>query len=227
MTGRPPQQGQLTRYWRAFFAGLLGCAFAGMVLVALAPDHAGLFLLGLYCIPANSVLPLPHEPGLLYFAQFHHPIWIALAATTGSAIACFADYAIVGAAMRNPTIGRARNSGLFQWAMRWVSRSPFLIIVLFTVAPLPISPIRILAPAAGYPIGRYLLAQIVGRFPRFLAFAYLGHLVHIPTWLLVAMFVSLLVPMWLGSRSEEEELGLEEVDDDELSLAEAPRPGGR
>lgn len=226
---------QLNRYWRAFFLALTLCAAAGTLVVWLAPELAGLFLLGIYSIPSNSIIPVPHEPGILYFAKFYHPALVALVATVGTVIVCFADYAIVEAAMRHPKISGAREARLFRWSVKWMTRYPFLIIVLFTLTPLPIYVVRVLAPASGYPIGRYILAQIVGRFPRFLALAYVGYLFPIPGWALAAMFVALLVAMWLGSRStgaaaadDEEEEEIEdavELDLPDLTDPEHPRLG--
>lgn len=208
---------RLNRYWRAFLLCLAGCAVAGAAIVWLAPGHAGLFLLTLYAIPSNSFIPIPHEPGILYLAQWYHPLWVALAGTIGAVIVSFADYAVVEAALKHPKISGAREARLFRWAIKWMTRYPFAIIVLFTLTPLPIYVVRLLAPASGYPIGRYVLAQIVGRFPRFLALAWIGHVVHIPGWVLVLMFVALLAAMWLGSRGT----GAAPIDDDEEEVDDA------
>lgn len=192
---------KLDRYWRAFFIGLTLCAVAGALVVWLAHDYAGLFLLGIYSIPSNSIIPVPHEPAILYFAKFYHPVSIALVATLGTVVVAFADYAIVEAAMRHPRVSGAREARLFRWCVKWMTRWPFAIIVLFTLTPLPIYVVRVLAPATGYPLRRYILALIVGRFPRFLALAYIGYFVPIPGWALLAMFVLLILFMWLGSRT--------------------------
>ncbi len=206
-----PRFRSLNSYWRAFFIGLCVMALVGVTVVALVPSFAGLFLLTLYCIPANSVLPIPHEPGVLYFAQFYDPLWIAIAGTVASVIVSFADYAIVGAALRSPRFKGAQSSRLFQWSVRWMKRWPFIIVVLFSFTPLPMSVIRVLAPASKYPIHRYALAQIVGRMPRFYALAWLGQTVKFPSWILGAMFVVLLFVFWLTGRSGE---SAEEADDE-------------
>jgi membrane protein YqaA with SNARE-associated domain len=208
---------RLTRHWRAFFWSLVAAAIGGALIVILAPEFAGLFLLALYNIPSNSVFPIPHEPVVLYFAKFYHPLWVALAATIGTVVVSFADYALVEAAMRHPRIGGARERGLFKWAIRWMQRFPFWIIVLFSFTPLPISVVRILAPAAKYPVGRYIAAIVVGRFPRFLALAWIGHTFAIPTWVLIALLVLMFGSMWLASRGSSS-VGL--ADDEEPEDAE-------
>jgi membrane protein YqaA with SNARE-associated domain len=196
---------RLNRWWRGFVIALAVYAIAGVALLAFVPDLAGVFLLGAYCIPANSVIPFPHEPAVLYFARYYDPLWIATAATAGSIIASFADYAVVGAAMRHRALASTRDSQLFQWASRWRRRAPFAIVVLFSFLPLPISIVRVLAPAIDFPIGRYVLAQLVGRFPRFFVLAWIGHAFAIPTWVLIAMVILLLGLLLLRARSSGED----------------------
>ncbi|HEX5060427.1 MAG TPA: VTT domain-containing protein [Kofleriaceae bacterium] len=204
---------RLNNWWRAFVLALAAYAVLGMVVLALVPHLAGVFLLGAYCIPANSVIPIPHEPAILYFAKFYDPFWCALAGTIGSLIACFADYAMVGAALRHRALAKTRNSALFQWSTKWMKRYPFAITVLFSFTPLPISIVRILAPAVEYNVRRYMLAQIVGRFPRFYLLALVGHAVMIPNWILIGLGILLLATFFLGARSVEADD--DDLDDDE------------
>lgn len=192
---------ELRRHWRSFAIALCGVVVVGAVIVAVAPSLSGLFLLAVYCIPTNSVLPLPHEPGVLYFAAFYDPLAIAVAATVGSIVVSFADYAMVEAAMRHPRLNAALTTGLFGWAVRWMKRAPFAIIVLFSLTPLPISVIRVIAPASKYPLGRYIAAQVIGRIPRFYALAWLGRAVNLPAWVLLMMFVLLMLVFWSSSRT--------------------------
>jgi membrane protein YqaA with SNARE-associated domain len=206
-------------YWRAFFVALAVFACVGVVLALLVPDSGGLLALGAYCIPTNSIFPLPHEPGILYFAHDYHPLAITLVATAASTVASLADYAMVSAAMRHPRLGACQQTRLFRWAVKWMQRWPFVIVVLFALTPLPISIIRILAPASGYPIGRYLVAQAVGRLPRFFILAWLGSALHFPAWVLVLMFVALLATFWLTSRSPRVEPLTDEIEEEPLAAS--------
>ena len=208
-----------TRYWRSFLICLFALVAIGAATIVAVPDLTGLYLLALYCIPTNSVFPLPHEPGILYFASIYDPIWIALVATVASCITSFADYAMVEAAMKHPRIGGVRNTRLFRWAVRWMKRWPFAIVVVFSLTPLPITVIRILAPASSYPIARYIVAQAIGRFPRFLLLAWLGNRFHFPSWVLIAMFGALLAAFWLSGR------GKPDLDDDIVEHDHSPDPG--
>lgn len=201
---------EISPYWQSFCWALLLCAAAGALLLALKPDAAGIFLFGLYSIPTNSMLPLPHEPGLLYFAKYYHPFWIALAGTLGTAVVAFADYDVVERALTHPRIRSAQGTRVYRWAVRWLMARPFITIVLFSATPLPIYVVRVLAPASGYPLRRYIAALMVGRFPRFYLFAWLGYLYPIPTWVLVVMFVVLIASVLLvtnGDSAAEEAAG--------------------
>lgn len=204
-----------------FFLALCGVAVAGLLIVTLAPALAGLYLLGLYCIPSNSILPIPHEPGVLYMARFYSPAAIAVTATAASAVVAFADYALVEAAMRHPRIQGARDARMMRWAVRWMTRYPFAIIVAFSLVPvLPISVVRALAPISGYPLRRYIAALVVGRLPRFYLLAWLGRVVLIPTWVLLLVTVATFAMMFLGGTPTP----VDEDDDDEPDAEEVLVP---
>lgn len=205
---------RLNHWWRAFLIALAAYAVVGMIVLAFVPDLAGVFLLGAYCIPANSVVPIPHEPAILYFAKFYDPFWCALAGTIGSLIACYSDYAMVGAALRHRALTKTRNSRLFQWSTKWMKRYPFAITVLFSFTPLPIAVVRILAPAVQYDVRRYMLAQIVGRFPRFYILAWIGHTIMIPTWIIIGLGIALLVAFFLGASAVEDDDDDDDGDED-------------
>ncbi len=204
-----------------FFIALCGVAVAGAVIVTLAPSLAGLYLLGLYCIPSNSILPIPHEPGVLYMARFYSPAAIAVTATLASAVVAFADYGLVEAAMRHPRIQGARDARMMRWAVRWMTRFPFAIIVAFSLVPvLPISVVRALAPISGYPLRRYIAALVVGRLPRFFVLAWLGQVVLIPGWVLLVVTAGTFAMMFLGGTPTP----VDEDDDDEPDAEEVLVP---
>lgn len=182
----------LSPYWRGFFLALCAAIACGVVILVAFPEASGLYLLGLYSVPTNSMIPLPHEPGVLYFAKYYHPAWVALAGTLGTGVAAFADYDLIGRAMNHPRISKVKDAEAYQWAVRWLMARPFWTVVLFALTPLPVYVVRVLAPATGYPFGRYALAMMIGRYPRFLVLAYFGYVVPIPTWALILLFVAMI-----------------------------------
>jgi len=62
----------------------------------------------------------------------------------------------------------------------------------------------VLAPATDFPIRRYMLAQVLGRFPRFYLLAWIGHTIMIPTWLILALTALMLGSMFVGGREDNE-----------------------
>ncbi|CAN5887922.1 hypothetical protein BH11MYX3_BH11MYX3_23330 [soil metagenome] len=198
------------------FAGaLVALAGAGLAIVIVWPALTGLVLLALYCVPANSILPIPHEPVVLAVSGMYPPLLVAIAATVGSVVASISDYAVVETALRSPRIDQARDRGVVGWAIRQLRHAPFLIIMAFSAIPLlPISVVRALAPASGYPFRRYLLAGMIGRFPRFYALAYLGAAVEIPTWALVLVTVVTVGVAIASSHAASRNQGEQPVDHD-------------
>jgi len=196
-------------HWRQFGAALTLGAVIGLVAALIQEDTAGLSILGAYCIPSNSILPLPHEPGVLFFGHYYTPIWITVAATAGSGIAAFSDYAIVRGALRHEWVARVSRGRWFRWAVGSFMKRPFATVVLFAFSPLPVSVVRVLAPASNFSVWRYVAAMMVGRFPRFYVFAWLGFLLPIPTWLLAVAVVAPMVTMIFAHRGRDEGEGEE------------------
>lgn len=203
------RQRALTSHWRSFGIALAAGGALGALVLLFVPWAAGLFLFGIYSIPSNSMVPVPHEPGLLYFAKYYHPFGIALAGTLGTAVAAFADYELVERALRHPRMRDTRDTRIYRFALRWLMARPFITVVLFAATPLPIYVVRILAPASGYPVGRYIAALMVGRFPRFYVVAWLGYIFPIPTWILILMFVALVASVAIGLRGPSHDEGAE------------------
>ena len=123
--------------------------------------------------------------------------------------------------MRHRALTTTRNSRLFQWSTKWMKRYPFAITVLFSFTPLPVAIVRILAPAVEYNVRRYMLAQIVGRFPRFYILAWIGHTVMIPTWIIIGLGIVLLLAFFIGASAVEDDDADEDDTDAEPDYAQA------
>ncbi len=193
----PRRTGRSRLLWLAVACGA-ACALA----LHLVPEFAGLYVLTLYSIVSNSLLPVPHEPGLLYFAQIYDPLTCALTATFGAGLATLSDYALVRASLRLDRIRRMRESKASRQAIRWFGKRPFATVFVFSLTPLPVYVVRILAPAANYSYPRYLLAIMLGRLPRFYLVALIGNVIQVPWYLLVLIFLVMLASALAVSRAE-------------------------
>jgi ribonucleoside-triphosphate reductase len=163
-------------------------ALAALVLVA-APQKRGLVWLMLYTIPSHVfVSPFPHEPVLLYYSKLFSPLECAAASMMGCLVAGVLDYALVRPLVQHPRI-RARYEGspLYHRLLAFFRRWPFSTLVLTGLSPIPFSSVKFLSLASDYQQRRYLGALVVGRFPRYLALAYLGYSLRPPDWSLVLL----------------------------------------
>jgi membrane protein YqaA with SNARE-associated domain len=137
---------------------------------------------------------VPHEPVVIGFGRAFGVWTTASVATAGTVMAAWVDHRLFV-----PLLVRVREraflaAGLVGRLRRWFARAPFLVLVLSGVTPLPSFPFKALAFAERYPLGRYLAAVLVGRFPRYLLLAWLGVLVQVPVWALIVLFALMSLP---------------------------------
>jgi ribonucleoside-triphosphate reductase len=191
---------RLPRAWRWFAASLLVVGLAAGVSMLRDPDDAGLLLFMLFCMPANSLVAVPHEPGLLYFATYYPPLAIAIAGAAGAGVVAFADYDLVARVVHHPRVAGVRGTRAYRWAVRRFAELPFAVVLLFSLLPLPIMAVRLLAPASGYPAERYALAVFLGRMPRFYAVAVLGRAIALPVWAIAALFGAMVGGAYVAGR---------------------------
>ncbi|HEY2824673.1 MAG TPA: hypothetical protein VGI83_03925 [Gemmatimonadales bacterium] len=154
-----------------------------------------LILLFCYAFVSNVALAVvPHEPVIVWYGA-HSGIWVTAAvATAGTLAASWVDHAIFAPFIWRLDWRRVAAGGLVPWLRARFARAPFALIALSGLTPLPFFPFKALAFAARYPRGRYLAAVGAGRFPRYAAMAWLGHVIPVPSWALAAGFVLLIAP---------------------------------
>ncbi len=137
---------------------------------------------------------VPHEPVVIWYGA-HFGVWATAAvATAGTLASGWVDHRLfvplIGRVADKPVmtqgvVGRMR--GLF-------TRAPFTVIAVSGFAPVPSFPFKAMAFAERYPLGRYLAAVAVGRFPRYALLAWVGLALDIPTWVFAGLFLLMLVP---------------------------------
>ena len=176
----------LTNGWRTY-ATVAGGLSLGLLVAAWAlPEYRSLALLFFYSIPANSVVPVPHEPAMMWFGRYYHPLLVAFVAATGTALACFPDYRAVNFAFRHTRIQKIRRSDAYKGAVSYFLSAPFVCVLIAAFAPfIPFYIFRVLSPSSGYPLRRYTLAVFCGRLPRYYLFALMGTALTIPNLILV------------------------------------------
>jgi len=165
-----------------------------------------------YAFLSNVALAvLPHEPAVIWYGA-RIGVWpTTVVATAGTVLAGLVDHRVFVPLIRRAAtraVPRAADPGpategpegprkSFRAARglpRLFARAPFAVIALSGLTPLPFFPFKALAFTTGYPLGRYLAAVAARSAPRYALLAWLGVVVRLPTWLIAALFVLLLIP---------------------------------
>ena len=178
-----------------------GVIASGVLLTCvLLPGYRDLALLFFYSIPANSVVPVPHEPAMMWFGRFYDPLLVAVVAAVGTSLACFPDYRVVNFAFRNRRIQKIRSSDAYVDAVGYFLKAPFLCVLVAAFAPfIPFYIFRVLSPSSGYSLRRYTTAVFLGRLPRYYLFALMGTALTVPNLIIVGGGI-LLVCTYLCTR---------------------------
>lgn len=97
---------------------------------------------------------------------------VGLVGGVGSTLANLNDYHFFTWVLRNRRVAKIRNTRLYAWTSRWFARSPFFILWVFTLLPLPVDVVRLLAITCRYDRLRFAAASFLGRFVRYGVFAF-------------------------------------------------------
>ncbi len=124
------------------------------------------------------LMPAAYEPILAHFGGLYPPAEVAALGTLADLMVEYVDYHVFRALCGGARARQALQHPMVQRAIRWFNRAPFLTTFIFALTPLPDWALRLVAPAAGYSVPRYLLAMGLGRFPNFLVFAAAGAIWH-------------------------------------------------
>ena len=181
-------------FYRRLAIGVTAVALIAAGIVAIAvPDQRSVVGYFLYAIPAHLLISvLANEPALFAAAKSAPPIAVALAGTAGCVVAAILDYALIGWFINHRLIKtELEDSRGYQIAQRFFARAPFVLVMVSALLPVPFYPVKILAIARDYPLARFAVAVIAGRFPRFYLFALGGQKMKAPGSALVSAGVAL------------------------------------
>ncbi len=152
----------------------------------------------LYLSVCNTFLPLPTGwivAGIATReAAIGGDIWtttlvVATAGAVGSTIANLNEYHIVTWMMRHRHIAKLRHTKTYKASAKWFSRSPFLLLALFNMIPIPVDVVRMLAITNRYPRVPFAGANLIGRFFRFGIIAFITYHWNLGWLAVVALLV--------------------------------------
>ena len=107
---------------------------------------------------------------------------IASAGAIGSTVANLNDYHIFTLMFRSRRIARIRDTKMYASAERWFAKSPFGILVLFNIIPIPVDVSRPLAASHQYPRLLFAASNLLGRLVRYSIIAALTFLMGTLGW---------------------------------------------
>jgi len=140
-----------------------------------------LLIFGAYISLCCTFLPLPTTAIVAAVATRQAAVtgelWttvaaVAIVGAAASTVANLHDYHLFTLALRHHHVKRLRHTRLYDASARWFARSPFMILVIFNIIPIPIDVVRMLAVTYRYPRRPFAGANFVGRFVRYAVVAF-------------------------------------------------------
>jgi uncharacterized membrane protein YdjX (TVP38/TMEM64 family) len=191
--------------WDGILRGSAVLALLAIPVVLVSPAEAGglvAFVLATIWVngPLAIFFPATYEPILMLMGRLYAPLLIAVLGVLGTLYVEFLNYHLYRRVLHLAAFRVVRDGRVVRLIARWFDRAPFFTVWLCSWSPLPYWAVRFLAPIARYPVHRYLLATLLGRFPRLWFFAALGAYWRIDTSALVLIAVgSILVGLLAGT----------------------------
>lgn len=100
---------------------------------------------------------------------------VAVVGAIASTMANLNDYHLFTWLLRSRRIGKLRDTKLYRVSAGWFERSPFFLVTLFNILPIPVDVVRMLATTYRYPRLPFAAANLVGRFIRYGVFAFITY----------------------------------------------------
>jgi membrane protein YqaA with SNARE-associated domain len=158
-----------------------------------ARASTSLVVLFFYSFPSEFLVGLvPHEPVLIYYGAYHHPVTVALVAVISTVMAEAVNYSLFGLFYGMPAFQEASEKKVVRRIVDLFGRLPFTAILFAGFTPVPFFPVRFLVVMTAYPLPKYLLGVFLSRAPRFYILALFGEFFEIPGTLLTLLFVGML-----------------------------------
>ncbi len=119
---------------------------------------------------------------------------VSLVGAAGSTIANLNDYHLFTWLLRHKRIAAVRDTAAYHRAAAWFDRSPFSIVVIFNVIPIPVDLIRMLATMKRYHRLPFAAANFLGRFIRYGVIAFVTYWWNLG-WIAVVALLALAAVM--------------------------------
>ena len=152
-----------------------------------------------YMSVACTLIPLPTPPYVIALGKVFHPGIVALTGAVGNCIAAFVEYRLLLWLFSKTELQqRVEANRIFQRFSYYFHHMAFVCLVFTGFTPIPFEPFRFAAILTRYNLSLYLLAVLLGRFPRYYLIALIGDRFHIPTHYLIILLMGLLAIPIIG-----------------------------
>ncbi len=118
---------------------------------------------------------------------------VSLVGAAASTMANLNDYHIFTLLMRSRHIAKVRHTRIYVKAISWFEKSPFALLVIFNILPIPIDAVRPLAASHRYSRLRFAVANFVGRLGRYAVISAVTYMLGEQGWIAVVSLVGLAI----------------------------------
>ena len=154
-----------------------------------------LFALFLYTISANSFIPFPHEPAVIYYGTIFPPLTVAVVCGLATCISAWIDIMVLGTFFTHEKIMEFKEkSRVYKIAEHFFNKTPFWTMVFAGFTPVPFYPFRVIGILSGYVRWKYVLSTFIGRIPRYYILAWLGNRYFFQTRYIILLFFIMIIP---------------------------------
>jgi uncharacterized membrane protein YdjX (TVP38/TMEM64 family) len=194
------------RRWDVFLRATAVLGLLGVPLLLLVPGSAPLVCLAILAVPANGplspIMPVTFEPLIMEAVKYAAPIWVTLVGGFAQAYAEVLNFYLYRWVLTRQRLSGFREHPWIRRSVKAFAAGPFATTVFFAFTPAPFWAARVLAILHGYSLARFLVASLVGRLPRIFLYAWLGDVLRLPAWVLVALILGgpALIVLWRLAR---------------------------
>lgn len=150
-----------------------------------------------YMSVACTLIPLPTPPYVIGMGKAFHPGIVALVGAIGNCLAAFVEYHVISWFFSKTELqDKIAGNRVFQTFARFFHRTAFACLVFTGFSAVPFEPFRLAAIFIHYPMLKYLLSVIIGRFPRYYLVAMIGDIYQISdSYLIILSTVLIVIPV--------------------------------
>ena len=112
---------------------------------------------------------------------------VAVLGGLATTIANLNEYHIFTFLLRYRHVSKVRQTRLYNWAAKWYTKEPFLLLVSFCFIPIPVDVVRWLAISHRYPRRKFFAANILGRGSRYVLMAVFSDAMGLGLWTILVI----------------------------------------